>query len=276
MKPVDVYSSKYMGGTLAAEVNPKYIELDSQMQSGYKYFLEDNYSEAIRRWAIVWNLIMDAMKQEKVNAFCCFDEIFNGNEFVSNWTNDFDECLSNAVSGRGDVTTIEYYSKMRIQFNEQIQLFIDKDNESAIGNAKRAMAEAEKGEKIFVEHLSTNPKWGWGWIGWSDQYWFFNQGDADYKKGEEILLEALKVKDVEEKECIAERLLSLYQDSGEKEKLLALEKKFKQEDAKNIRKQEMSLGLEKKVNTLQREHVKIGRNKPCPCGSGKKYKKCCL
>ncbi len=23
-------------------------------------------------------------------------------------------------------------------------------------------------------------------------------------------------------------------------------------------------------------HPKIGRNDPCPCGSGKKYKKCCL
>ena len=22
--------------------------------------------------------------------------------------------------------------------------------------------------------------------------------------------------------------------------------------------------------------MKIGRNQPCPCGSGKKYKKCCL
>ena len=25
----------------------------------------------------------------------------------------------------------------------------------------------------------------------------------------------------------------------------------------------------------QRESAKIGRNDPCPCGSGKKYKKCC-
>ena len=24
------------------------------------------------------------------------------------------------------------------------------------------------------------------------------------------------------------------------------------------------------------EHRKVGRNDPCPCGSGKKYKKCCL
>jgi preprotein translocase subunit SecA len=27
--------------------------------------------------------------------------------------------------------------------------------------------------------------------------------------------------------------------------------------------------------TVKRETEKIGRNAPCPCGSGKKYKKCC-
>jgi preprotein translocase subunit SecA len=27
--------------------------------------------------------------------------------------------------------------------------------------------------------------------------------------------------------------------------------------------------------TVRREGQKIGRNAPCPCGSGKKYKKCC-
>lgn len=29
-------------------------------------------------------------------------------------------------------------------------------------------------------------------------------------------------------------------------------------------------------HTWVREEPKIGRNDPCPCGSGKKYKKCCL
>ena len=28
--------------------------------------------------------------------------------------------------------------------------------------------------------------------------------------------------------------------------------------------------------TIVREYKKIGRNEPCPCGSGKKYKNCCL
>lgn len=31
----------------------------------------------------------------------------------------------------------------------------------------------------------------------------------------------------------------------------------------------------KKVETYRREAPRIGRNDPCPCGSGKKYKKCC-
>ncbi|MEW8182720.1 MAG: SEC-C metal-binding domain-containing protein [Candidatus Thiodiazotropha endolucinida] len=26
----------------------------------------------------------------------------------------------------------------------------------------------------------------------------------------------------------------------------------------------------------KREQPLVGRNDPCPCGSGKKYKKCCL
>ena len=30
------------------------------------------------------------------------------------------------------------------------------------------------------------------------------------------------------------------------------------------------------ITTVRRETPKIGRNAPCPCGSGKKYKKCCL
>jgi len=28
--------------------------------------------------------------------------------------------------------------------------------------------------------------------------------------------------------------------------------------------------------TIKRDKPKIGRNEPCPCGSGKKYKKCCI
>ena len=32
---------------------------------------------------------------------------------------------------------------------------------------------------------------------------------------------------------------------------------------------------QKKSHTIVRNEMKIGRNDPCPCGSGNKYKKCC-
>lgn len=33
--------------------------------------------------------------------------------------------------------------------------------------------------------------------------------------------------------------------------------------------------VEETVETFRRESPKVGRNDPCPCGSGKKFKKCC-
>lgn len=39
--------------------------------------------------------------------------------------------------------------------------------------------------------------------------------------------------------------------------------------------QEDKEGSEGAVKTVRREGKKVGRNEPCPCGSGKKYKKCC-
>jgi preprotein translocase subunit SecA len=34
-------------------------------------------------------------------------------------------------------------------------------------------------------------------------------------------------------------------------------------------------GVDAAVSTVKRTEAKVGRNSPCPCGSGKKYKKCC-
>ena len=43
---------------------------------------------------------------------------------------------------------------------------------------------------------------------------------------------------------------------------------FSEEKRKEIEK-------EYKESKIVRNDHKIGRNDPCPCGSGKKYKKCC-
>jgi len=39
---------------------------------------------------------------------------------------------------------------------------------------------------------------------------------------------------------------------------------------------EPDLEFEPRVETIRRSEQRVGRNDPCHCGSGKKYKKCCL
>ncbi|MBM4327974.1 MAG: preprotein translocase subunit SecA [Deltaproteobacteria bacterium] len=51
------------------------------------------------------------------------------------------------------------------------------------------------------------------------------------------------------------------------------------EEVRPAREQQMQLSHgdpdEARPKQVRRQHEKIGRNAPCPCGSGKKYKKCC-
>ncbi|NIO04241.1 MAG: preprotein translocase subunit SecA [Proteobacteria bacterium] len=54
---------------------------------------------------------------------------------------------------------------------------------------------------------------------------------------------------------------------------------FSRGEMPELKPQEMAMAAEaggkRSVETVRREGRKIGRNEPCPCGSGKKYKKCC-
>jgi len=48
------------------------------------------------------------------------------------------------------------------------------------------------------------------------------------------------------------------------------------EDELNARLREIHNKAIKDPRTRKIVQLKIGRNKPCPCGSGKKFKKCCI
>jgi hypothetical protein len=52
---------------------------------------------------------------------------------------------------------------------------------------------------------------------------------------------------------------------------LPKEEKYKEKELWRDRPVQSSLG-----NTAVNPHRNVGRNDPCPCGSGKKFKKCCL
>ncbi len=95
---------------------------------------------------------------------------------------------------------------------------------------------------------------------------------VEYKKESFSLFAAMK--DRIEGEIV--RYLMLLEPMTEEER--------RAEEAKRRRQQEMvfraasasKAGEEaKQAKTVKRSGAKVGRNDPCPCGSGKKYKKCC-
>lgn len=203
---------------------------------------------------------------------------------------DFQELLQNT-----------YNHKICINFCEWLIPLFKKEEFNRVV-IKMAIAESyynlnnkKMGEKWFYELTEEQPQHVWGWINWSRQYWLFNNGDKDYKKGEEILLKALNINNIEDEIHIYESLLELYKESWQKEKSEDIEKKlekmkpFDTDNNFSILSGETALkegNIQENVpygfgmfdNTSQsvKSNKKIGRNNPCPCGSGEKYKKCCL
>ena len=49
-----------------------------------------------------------------------------------------------------------------------------------------------------------------------------------------------------------------------------------QDDFDELPDNELNYAIKASDGTYSRDTPKVGRNDPCPCGSGKKYKKCCL
>lgn len=65
---------------------------------------------------------------------------------------------------------------------------------------------------------------------------------------------------------------------GAEEKAMEAQAKYGDttEDTTNNLQRQIEWERYRKTRTVIREYDKVGRNEPCPCGSGKKYKNCCL
>ena len=68
------------------------------------------------------------------------------------------------------------------------------------------------------------------------------------------------------------RFLFLLRTPEEEEEMIRAYQRRKRKEQAEMRMMGAGAGTEKPQQVIRRE--KIGRNDPCPCGSGKKYKKC--
>lgn len=258
--------------------------LDDRMQKGYELLykkqddgrLGNNLYEALEVWGQTWEIIKDMMDKHGFNSLESFDYAFGGSQSIFNWSMDYDGALENAI-----FQNLEF-AQTRIDFcTEYIERYEDKD-EHNITEMARAIADTyfrlgniDKGEELFKAYLKDDPAWGWAWIGWSDQFYLYDEY-KDFDKAIDILRQGLEVTGLRDRDDVLDRLRDIYTDMGmgdEVENIIEeidqAETEWQSAHLKDIDTEDFEKNVPYIVGS------KTGRNDPCPCGSGKKYKKCC-
>ncbi len=97
-------------------------------------------------------------------------------------------------------------------------------------------------------------------------------------------LEILGARKGQRDDTVGEVIFAAYFTDNGEDKVLREDSKFQKVDGRwlydelnsSIQKSEQKSQPEpKKTGPIVRDKPKVGRNDPCPCGSGKKFKKCC-
>ena len=253
----------------------RYRIIDEMIQKGYALVLENDCPAGCDKWLEAWGLIKELFAEGLADDIFDLDKKYSWGQYPSNFVQDADDELHNA--GVDDVV----YHRKRIVFCEELCQWGGSDG-LFMGNARISIAEAhvELGDIAAAEHLyegwlRDDPEWGWGYIGWSDYYFESKQ----YKKAEGLLLTGYLREGLRDKVDVVDRLITLYNYLGKPEKA----KEFKKIQMEMIPAEPFMENGQKPApvaagyqKTEPVRVVKIGRNEPCPCGSGKKYKKCCL
>lgn len=283
--------------------SPSFEMIDDAVQDGYARMAATDAAGAVEIWLPVWKrtqAIMDSLGMKTVGEF---DVKFRGSQSVFNWVQDLEMELHNA--GIDDPA----YCRENICFCEEVIPRLGEEQDltiesmrRAIGDAYAQMGDTRKSDDLFGEWLAADPRWGWGWIGWADCYSFWKRKDHDLGRAAEILKQGLAVSGVRDKRDMLERQMNVYEDMGRKDDADRIQEELSREDDRQrdndiqettevsvhgnvlsvktkVNYGGMGMPLEEwgrgLTNPAQEHRKKTGRNDPCPCGSGKKFKKCC-
>lgn len=242
-----------------------YKRIDEKISNGYKLLSKGQVNEGCDTWLDAWEDIKNVMNIDKIKDLPTLQEKYKWSEFVMNYVQDLDEQLHNLAMEE------PHYHSRRIKYCEELLELSGDQDELIVENTRRSIAEShyalgnkQECDRLFDMWLTDDPAWGWGYIGWSDCYQYGTKNiAANHVKAEEIINRALGEKNLRDRADVVDRAIEIYTDLGQKEMVAELVKEL----------QEL-----KKAPAKTNAPVivtKIGRNEPCPCGSSKKYKKCC-
>ena len=248
-----------------------YKDINDLISKGYTSLETHDSKTACDCWITAWNEALKLMDSEGIAVYELEDK-YNWEQFPTNWVQDLEETLYNA-----GLDEPEYFRK-RIQYCEEMLKAYpeEKADKLLVENTRRAIAESyyelgdtESCDRLFEKWLKDDPQWGWGWIGWSNCYWR-DHLNSNFEKGQSILERGLIVSEVRDRVDLLDNARELYYETKQDDKAAEVDAELKE----LINKSKFKLSRPERVNKPVHV-VKIGRNEPCPCGSGKKYKKCC-
>jgi hypothetical protein len=240
---------------------PCFEFLDDKMQAGYDLLSHgpEGAPAACHIWLEAWKDVLGLLEKGGLQSIRAFDERFRGSQSLFNWIQDLEDELWNAgLEDRQFLTArIAVCEEGLRRFPAEDDLMTE-NRRSALAERYFELGETAKAEALYGDWLHADPRWGWGWIGWSDGYGFLCTKLRDWQRAEQILREGLAVDQVRDRRDMLERLADICEEQGRKGEAAELRKAAK-----------------RSVAATRVTRQKIGRNEPCPCGSGKKFKKCC-
>jgi hypothetical protein len=146
-------------------------QIEQLMQSGYKAWRADQPVAACHSWQKVWPLVMTLLRQNPAASVEDIAAALHGHESLTAWARDYEAALGQA--GQEDAS----YHELRVAFCRQYLArtiapgSLDNLNlQRAIGESLFRLGRPEEGETAFQALTRGYPRYGWGWIGWADQY----------------------------------------------------------------------------------------------------------
>ena len=289
---------------------PNMEMIDDKMQAGYAANRAFDDLQAAQLWLETWHAVVAIAQRFDIRSIGEFDDCFGGTNSVFNWIQDLETALHNA--GRLDPdffherislceTVLGGFSREGLPIG---------NFKSAMAESFFELGDHERGDRLFRDWLQETPQWGWGWIAWSDCYWLFAKPEnKDAERAEQILQQGLACPDVEDRTHLLERLQTLYEETDRNDEAETVREALRRSQPSSratttpavspssptqytdrtnesldhvLRQSKGAAGLILRlppnlpaVAQVLEEPAKVGRNAPCPCGSGKKFKKCC-
>ena len=236
-----------------------YEKIEELFAEAYALNLKNNAIGACDRWLEAWELVKELFAEGIATDINDLNKKYKWKEFPGNHMQYLEMELHNA--GVDDETyhqkRIDYCREL-LQWSGSDELLIN-NTRIALGEAHYDLGDESGGEQVFKDWIQEDPDCGWAYSGWADCLRLHSS--EQYEKAEEVLLAGYARSGLRDKKYVVEGFVNLYNETGKRDKAKEFQKEYD------------------RLQPAKPEPIrvaKVGRNEPCPCGSGKKYKKCCL